>query len=99
MEGRSVEVLVVKIVRSGQSLLNWEKIFFLSSGSSGTDSLTMSASRAASSGLVVMLMRATAASASSCVIFLKATKPARNLGMVLRDFCSTSSLMSYITTL
>jgi len=67
MDGTSMEVLVVKTVRPGQSLWNWAKTFALMSGSSGTDSLMMSASRAASPGLSVEVMRAMVCSSCSFV--------------------------------
>jgi hypothetical protein len=59
MEGTSMDVFVVKIVRSWQSLLNWANTLPFSSGSSGTDSLTKSTSLAAlaGSGVPVILKR------------------------------------------
>jgi hypothetical protein len=62
VEGSSVEVLVVKIVRGGQSALNCPRMRPFRAGSSGTDSLRMSASAAATAASDVQVTRPSARS-------------------------------------
>ena len=68
IDGSSVEVFVVNIARSGHSSLNWPRTRPLSAGSSGTDSLTISASAAAAAGPDMNSIRASARSRASASI-------------------------------
>ena len=63
IQGRSVDVLVVNIVFSGHKAFNYPNTLPLRSGSSGTDSLTTSASFVAwaMSTVVFILLMATKA--------------------------------------
>ena len=98
MEGTSIDVLVVKIVLSGQSSLNWLNTRALTAGSSGTDSLMKSASRAASTGSEVPEMRAMISPSCSGAIRPVETNHDPSFCMRLMDLSRISWEISYMTT-